>query len=132
MLPGAKPDCTRTLTGSVSGLSVLHNALGLHLSGSAGTKSANEDAFLTLLQLAGTPQPLVNTVQDGEELDFYWRDHKLNVEVDGPGHARPPSKRADARRDRKLEAAGYIVVRFTDVEIERRPADVLARLLRCL
>jgi hypothetical protein len=42
------------------------------------------------------------------------------------------NKRAGARRDRMLEAAGYPVVRFTDDEIERRPADVLARLLRCL
>jgi very-short-patch-repair endonuclease len=53
----------------------------------------------------------------------------LVVEVDGPGHRdRPPAQRDDARKDAKLEAAGYTVLRFTDIEIERYPEEVLARL----
>jgi hypothetical protein len=111
-------------------LDVLARAIELYLLGSAGTRSGNEDAFLTLLQFADVPEPLVNTVQGGEEVDCYWPDRKLIVEVDGPGHERPSQKREDARRDKVLRAAGYTVLRFTDVEIEQRPADVLARLLR--
>jgi hypothetical protein len=107
----------------------LDKAIDLYLHGSAGSKSGNEDAFLSLLRLTDLPEPLVNTVHEGEELDFVWLHRKVNVEVDGPGHLRPSQKRADARRDAKLRAAGFTVLRFTDVEIEREPEGVLARLL---
>jgi uncharacterized protein DUF559 len=109
-------------------LHVLDAAIDRYLHGSAGTKSRNEDAFLVLIR--ELPEPLVNTTHEGEELDFYWPDRRLNVEVDGPGHLRPAVKRADARRDRKLRAAGYTILRFTDVELERAPEAVLARLMR--
>jgi hypothetical protein len=114
-------------------LRVLEQAIALYLSGSAGTRSRLEDDFLALLQSAGVAEPLVNTHLEGEEVDCHWPDKRLVVEVDGPGHGdRPPARRDDARRDRKLRAAGYTVLRFTDVEIDRRPDDVLTRLFRCL
>ena len=53
--------------------------------------------------------------------------HRLVAEADGPGHTRPAQRRIDARRDAKLTAAGYVILRFSDVEIEQRPRDVLAR-----
>jgi hypothetical protein len=95
--------------------------------GSAGTKSALEDAFLALLP-KDVPEPLVNTQHEGLEVDCRWRDRKLVVEVDGPGHSRPAAKLEDARRDALLRAAGYSVLRFTHVQIERDPDEVLARL----
>jgi hypothetical protein len=114
-------------------LHVLEQAIELYLAGSAGTRSALEDAFLRLLQFAGVTEPLVNMEVLGEEVDCRWPESMLVVEVDGPGHRnRPPALRDDARKDAKLRAAGYTVLRFTDVEIERRPEDVLARLFRCL
>lgn len=89
-----------------------------------------EGAFLSLLQSAGIPEPLVNAHLEAEEVDCHWPDRTLVVEVDGPGHRdRPPARRDDARKDRKLRAAGYTVLRFTDVEIERYPEEVLARVL---
>jgi hypothetical protein len=110
-------------------LHVLEAAIDLYLSGSAGTRSALEDAFLSLLQGAGIAEPLVNTHLHNEEVDCHWPDRMLVVEVDGRGHReRPPAQRDDARKDAKLRAAGYSVLRFTDVEIERRPEEVLARL----
>jgi very-short-patch-repair endonuclease len=87
-----------------------------------------EDAFIALA--TDLPEPLVNTVHEGEELDFCWPDCRLNVEVDGPGHRRPAVKRADARRDGKLKAAGYTVVRLTDVELKRAPNAALEKVLR--
>jgi hypothetical protein len=128
-------DATRTAMARANGrrnLHVLDKAIGLYLSGSAGTRSRLEDAFLTLLQFAEIPEPLVNTALLGEEVDCRWPQQMLVVEVDGPGHERSPAKHDDARKDGKLKAAGYTVLRFTDVEIEQRPQDVLARLLRCL
>src|SRR4051812_7998300 len=109
-------------------LSVLDRAIGLYIAGSAGTKSRNEDAFLTLLQLAGFPEPSVNVELAGEEADCHWPSRKLVVEVDGPGHRRPTARRVDRRKDDAWRAAGYTVLRFTDVEINERPSEVLARL----
>jgi hypothetical protein len=111
-------------------LHVLEQAIELYLSGSAGTRSALEDAFLHLLQFAGIAEPLVNTHLEGEEVDCHWPDRMLVVEVDGPGHRdRPPAQRDDARKDAKLRAAGYTVLRFTDIEIERYREEVVARVL---
>ena len=109
-------------------LGVLDRAIGLHIGGSAGTKSRNEDAFLALLRLAGLPEPLVNVVIEGEEVDCVWPDRSLVVEVDGPGHRRPTARRTDARKAPSLTAAGYTVVRVTDVDLNARPTDVIGRL----
>jgi hypothetical protein len=84
----------------------LHAALQAHAAGSAGTRSYTEDRFLETWQ---GPEPLVNTKI---EVDMYWPDQNLVVEVDGPGHARPRSKREDAQRDEALRKAGIATVRI--------------------
>jgi Protein of unknown function (DUF559) len=86
-------------------LSNLHAALQAHASGSAGARSELEDRFLANAE--GTP--LVNTKI---EVDFYWPDQNLVVEIDGPGHERPRTKQEDAARDARLAAAGIKVVRI--------------------
>jgi hypothetical protein len=86
-------------------LTNLHAALQAHASGSAGTKSELEDEFLARAE--GTP--LVNTKI---EVDFYWPDQNLVVEIDGPGHDRPRTRAEDARRDAALAARGVRVVRI--------------------
>ena len=63
----------------------LDKAIALYNSGSAGTRSGAEDAFLAL----DLEEPLVNTDFDGFEVDFHWPDLKLAVEIDGPHHGRP-------------------------------------------
>jgi hypothetical protein len=108
-------------------LHVLERAIDLYLHGSAGTKSPHEDAFLALLERGAIPEPLVNTKLEGFEVDAHWPDLMLAVEVDGGGHDRPTARRKDAELDRVLHAAGYTVLRFTDVQIGRHPADVLAQ-----
>lgn len=109
-------------------LQVLDKAIALNASGSAGTKSPHEDAFLSLLQSAGIPEPRVNTQLLGEEVDCHWPNRRLAVEIDGAGHRRQRTKRDDARRDRKFREAGWKVLRFSGDDIERRPAEVIARL----
>jgi very-short-patch-repair endonuclease len=83
----------------------LHAALQAHASGSAGTRSDLEDQFLAQT----TTQPRVNTKI---EVDFYWPEQHLAVEIDGPGHDRPRTKAEDARRDAALRSAGIEVVRL--------------------
>jgi len=57
--------------------------------------------------------------------DFYAPSARLVVEVDGGYHARRAT--ADARRDRKLERAGYRVVRLpAELVMRDLPAAVLA------
>jgi very-short-patch-repair endonuclease len=45
-------------------------------------------------------------------VDFLAPSRKLVVEVDGGYHRTAPHRRADARRDRRLERAGYRVLRL--------------------
>ncbi len=89
-------------------LSNLHAALQAHAAGSAGTRSDLEDQFLAEI----TSEPRVNERVEGIEVDFYWPDQNLVVEIDGPGHERPRTQAEDAARDRALEAAGLTVVRI--------------------
>jgi very-short-patch-repair endonuclease len=104
--------------------------------GSAGTRSKLEARLLRALLAAGIPEPLVNVrvrVQDGTiEVDMYWPDARLCVEVDGVGHRRERSRRADARRDARLRAAGKVVVRLDVVEIDTALDEVVERVRRTL
>jgi hypothetical protein len=109
-------------------LHVLEKALFLHRSGSAGTRSGNEDSFLSMLSFAGMTEPLVNTTLHGVEVDFHWPGVKLAVEIDGPGHARPRAKRDDATKARVLAKAGYQLLRFTDDELDEAVTQVRAAL----
>lgn len=45
-------------------------------------------------------------------VDFLAPSRKLIVEVDGGYHRTAPQRRADARRDRRLERAGFRVLRL--------------------
>jgi very-short-patch-repair endonuclease len=100
---------TRAAMGRARGRRNLHRlerALELHAQGSAGTRSANEDAFLA----AQAVEPLVNVKL---EVDFHWPDDKHVVEVDGSGHRRAATRREDAQRDAALRAAGWTVERVS-------------------
>lgn len=109
-------------------LDVLEAALRLYLSGSAGTRSGLEVTAVKALKASSLPDPVVNAKLLGFEVDLQWPEHRLVVELDGPGHARPPNRRADAHRDQTLRAAGWTVLRFQDVE---RMIDELGRHLPC-
>ena len=99
-------------------------ALDLHAAGSAGTKSEREDAFLALVRRPGAAEQ--HDRARARRWTVLWPDIKLNAEVDGPEHRRKRTKRDDQRRDTKLRAAGYTVVRFTAREVEERPQWVRA------
>lgn len=98
---------TRAAMARANGRRELHRlerALELRAQGSAGTRSAKEDAFLE----AQDVEPLVNTKI---EVDFHWPDERRVVEADGPPHDRLASRVQDARRDEHLTAAGWEVTR---------------------
>lgn len=103
----------------------LEKAHALHASGSAGTRSTAEDVFLTL----GLPEPLVNVVHLGFEVDFRWPDERVAVEVDGWHHGRPYNREADIARDAALRAHGYTILRFGADEVQSNGATVARRVL---
>jgi very-short-patch-repair endonuclease len=97
------------------------------------TQSEAEELFLALIRKAGLPLPEVNVRVGPWQLDFYWRAHGLNVEVDG--HRYHSLEKAIARnhvRDADLEASGIRVRRVTAREIATTPEVVIARVARAL
>ena len=65
----------------------------------------------------------------GYELDFYWPDARLAVEVDGRAFHR--TRRAfheDRRRDRRLAAEGIQVARIPWLDLTRSAAALAAEL----
>jgi Protein of unknown function (DUF559) len=105
---------------------VLKRAIELHLAGSAGTRSHLEDRFLALVRRAGLPEPVINTPHLDIEVDFRWGT--VCVEVDGPNHERPGTRADDRAKQAFLESRGFTVVRFTHVQIDHRPAEVVQAL----
>jgi hypothetical protein len=107
----------------------LDEAIELWLKGSAGLKSRLERRFLQLVIDAGLPKPIPNIHVDGVEVDAYWPDAKLVVEIDGPHHTRPPTLHGDRSRDRWLDCT---VLRFTELDIDVRHDDLLSAVTRHL
>ena len=100
------------------------------------TRSELERRFLSMCTRAGLSRPEVNVPLDvGDvrlEVDFLWRDARLIVEADSHRyHGTMSAFERDRRRDQRLEAVGWQVVRCTWQQVIREPAD-LAKTLRIL
>jgi very-short-patch-repair endonuclease len=94
------------------------------------TRSKLEEMFLQLCDDHDIARPEVNTRVEGVECDFVWRDARLVVEVDGYKYHRAPSVfESDRAKDVELEIRGWRVLRFTWLQVERRPQWV-ARAIR--
>jgi hypothetical protein len=108
----------------------LQATLSRYTAGTVVTRSDLEERFLALCDRFGLPRPNVNTVIEGEEVDFLWPDCALIVEVDGYAWHRSPSAfTSDRERDVQLVLAGYRVLRFTWAQVTGRP-EYVARALR--
>jgi very-short-patch-repair endonuclease len=78
------------------------------------TRNDFEDRLLALLDDHGLPRPETNTVVEGFEVDAAWREAKLIVELDGfATHGTRKAFERDRKRDRRLQAAGWRVIRLT-------------------
>jgi very-short-patch-repair endonuclease len=65
-------------------------------------------------------------------VDLMWPDARCVVEIDGPDHRGALKYADDRRRDNSLVLAGYAVLRFTNDDIHRDTATVLATIRRLL
>lgn len=97
------------------------------------TRSEAEERFLELVRAAQLEDPESNVMVGGFEVDFFWRQRALVVEVDGfAHHSGTRAFEGDRRRDARLAAAGLIVIRVTWRQLEREPLAVVARLAQAL
>lgn len=89
------------------------------------TRSALEDEFRALCRDARLPLPSFNVHLHGHEVDAYWPDHNVVVELDGwEWHKTRAAFERDRRRDADLTRAGERVVRFSARQVRARTAVV--------
>ncbi|MDA0183476.1 type IV toxin-antitoxin system AbiEi family antitoxin domain-containing protein [Solirubrobacter phytolaccae] len=105
----------------------LEQAIALHESGSAGTKSRDELRFLIGFDRANLPEPKVNTHLAGHEVDFHWPELQLAIELDGPGHDRERTQKEDERKEAAWRADGFEVLRFKETQLRAATHAVAAR-----
>jgi very-short-patch-repair endonuclease len=106
----------------------LRRVLAAYTEPPAYSTTEAERFFLRLCEQYGLPRPQRIHIA-GYELDFYWADARLAVEVDG--HAFHKTRRAfqeDRTRDRRLAAEGIQVARVTWRDLTARPAELAEQL----
>jgi very-short-patch-repair endonuclease len=97
------------------------------------TRSVAEERFLSLIRDSGLPQPLVNVRRHGYEIDFFWPEERVAVEVDGFAYHRTRGRfEGDRSRDAALRKAGITVIRITWRQLERDATAVLVDVAQAL
>jgi hypothetical protein len=97
------------------------------------TRSELEREFLTLVELAGLPEPVTAFVVAGYELDVYWPELRFAVELDVYAtHGAHEPFEEDRRRDEDLKLAGIELTRVTGYRFECEPRRVMERITRLL
>lgn len=98
--------------------------------GATFVPSELEGRFLSLTAAAGFPMPAqhygIALRGDWLEVDFAWPELQVVVELDGRRfHDTPAAFERDRERDRKLQAAGWRVIRITWRQLHDEPASVI-------
>jgi very-short-patch-repair endonuclease len=97
------------------------------------TRSKGERRLRALLRAADLPQPLANQPLLGYVADFIWPEQKLILEFDSfLFHSSRQAFEHDRRRDQRLAAAGYLVIRLTWRQLEQEPYAVIARIAQAI
>lgn len=61
-------------------------------------------------------------------VDFFIAEKQIAIEIDGAQHAMPENKAADEQRDAELNAAGILVLRYSNMEINQEFEGVCANI----
>ncbi|MDQ2622058.1 MAG: endonuclease domain-containing protein, partial [Actinomycetota bacterium] len=108
----------------------LKGVIGDMLAQDGETRSGLERKMLRLCAKYGIQPPLTNQIVCGIEVDCYWPEHKLIIEVDGRSfHQASRNFEEDRERDAYLGRHGFRVLRLTWKMIVRKP-DETARKIR--
>ncbi len=115
------------------GARMLRGALDRHTAGTTATWSELEERFLAACSAARLPRPEVNAYVDpgdgepGLRPDFVWRAARVAVEADSVArHLTRGAFEIDRRRDQRLAAAGWRVIRVTWRQLQETPDRVTA------
>ena len=93
------------------------------------TRSGNERLLVGLLRRAELTGFETNVEVEGKEVDVYWPEAGLAIEVDSYAtHGDEATYEDDHLLDADFEAAGIKLLRFTGRRIRARPEAVLARI----
>lgn len=101
-------------------------------------ESPMESVVRWLVHRAALPAPTLQfEVRDGggnflARADLAWPDRRVLVEFDGDVHRQRAVFVKDARRQNRLVAAGWTVLRFTSADVFGRPDEVTADIRRAL
>jgi very-short-patch-repair endonuclease len=96
------------------------------------TKRELEALFFDFCRAHRLPPPACNVLVEGLEVDAFWPDKRLVVELDSwEFHRGRRAFERDRERDAVLQAAGYRVLRITWRRLHDNPADTAA-LIRSL
>jgi hypothetical protein len=115
------------------GLKALKALLNEASIGAMIIRSELEERFQDFLITAGLPLPQTNVIVEGYEVDCVWPEQRLIVELDGHAtHSPAHAFELDRARDRRLEAAGWRVIRITWRQLEQESELVEADLRRLL
>jgi hypothetical protein len=121
------------------GAKAVRKVLTEHYIGSTPTENDFEDAFLGFTRSIGLPDPTPQFYIDPGDgdppirADFAWPDKRIVVETDGNRtHGTRQAFENDRRRDQRLIAAGWTVIRTTWRQLTHRPHELRATLLKLL
>ena len=121
------------------GAKKVRHVLENHYIGSTPTENDFEEALLTLTRALGLPDPEVQFWIDpgdgGPQIraDFAWPEQRIVVETDGEkAHGTRQAFQRDRRRDQRLIAAGWTVIRTTWRQLKQRPHELRPVLLKLL
>lgn len=101
-------------------------------------ESPMESVLRWLIHEAGLPEPVLQHVVHDEagrfagRADLAWPDRQVLVEFDGDGHRERSVFVNDLRRQNRLVAAGWAVLRFSSADVLGRPAEVVAEIRAAL
>jgi very-short-patch-repair endonuclease len=114
------------------GVAALRALLEYDPSPASETRSELESLFLDLVREAGLPLPNVNVMVEGFEVDAYWPDAKLVVELQGyRNHSHPRAFERDHTKVARLKRAGCDLLPLTWRQLATERAFV-AELIRTL
>jgi very-short-patch-repair endonuclease len=101
--------------------------------GPAFTRSDLEDLFRDALRRFQLPAPRFNIHVHGYEVDCFWPEAGLVVELDGEAYHRSwQSQQNDRRRDSDLAARGIHVIRITWNQLVHETEPTMARVAQAL
>jgi very-short-patch-repair endonuclease len=114
------------------GLKTLTQALALHMPDNHARSELERD-LLDLCRDHRLPLPLINAIAEGHEVDAFWPDAGLIVELDSWEHHRDRAAfERDRVRDAELGLAGHTVLRITYRRLRDHPEAVAVTIRRCL